>query len=119
MKKINITNVDKLAEAIKVAEGRAKERTVTAEDIICILNKIEVPKSRLNGTVVHYDGGEHFANAYKYAPMSTHWTAENIHGKWYVTDIRRNYCPNRKTRSGYIEFSEAAKEWIIQQASMI
>lgn len=117
--KINITNTEKLTEAIKAAEGKATARTITAKDIVYVLNKINIPKNRLDGTVVHYDGGEHFPSAYKYRPESTHWTAENRNGRWYVTDIRRAYCPNRKTSSGHIEFSEDAKEWIIQQASMI
>lgn len=123
--KINIEHAEKLEKAIKEAEGRATSRTVTVESIVDILNgitkKYDIPKSKLHGTKVHYDGGEHFPNAYFKcgSPMSTHWTAENSHGKWYVTDIKRDYCPCRKTSSGYIEYSETAKESILEKASQI
>ena len=117
--KINITNETKVNEAIKKAEGRATARTVTARDIVNQLNKIRVPKSKLSGTVVHYDGAEHFPNAYKYRPESTHWVAENKNGKWYLTDVYRHTCPNRyKWRMG-IEFSDVAKQWIIENESYI
>ena len=115
---INVANIEKLTEAIAKAEGRATARTITAQDIIKTLDKIKVPKSRLHGTKVYYDGGQHFPNAYKYRPESTHWMAENKHGKWYVTAICRATCPNR-SNSGSIEFSEEAKAWIVENASKI
>ena len=117
--KINITNETKLAEAIKNAEGRATVRTITVHDIKHTLDKIPVPKSKLSGTKVHYDGAEHFPNAYKYKPESTHWYAENINGKWYVTNICRNTCPNRTTWRTSIQYSEDAKKWLIENASYI
>lgn len=117
--KINIKNTDKLYEAIRNAEGRATQRTITTDQIISTLEHINVPKSRLHGTKVHWNGAEHFPNAYKYQSkaMSTHWSAENINGKWYVTDIWRGICPNRVTRRGEIKFSDNAKEWILNNAS--
>lgn len=117
--KINITSIEKLTKALDKAQDRAKARTITAQDIVDTLNGISVPKSRLNGTKVFWDGAEHFPNAYKYIPMSTHWTADNINGKWYVTDIFRATCPNRKTSQGEITFSDSAKEWILEQASKL
>ena len=114
--KILITNENKLNAAIAEAEGRATVRTIKADDIAWILNKIKVPKSKLDGTTVHYDGAEHFPNAYKYRPESTHFTAENIKGKWYVTDIYRATCPNRTTWNTCIEYSPNAKEWILENA---
>ena len=116
--KILVTNGKKLTEAIMKAEGRATARTITATDICHVLDKIKVPKSKLDGTVVYYDGGEHFANAYKYRPESTHFRAENIKGKWYITDIRRDTCPNRE-RSGRISYGEQAKAWIVEDASYL
>lgn len=117
--KINIQNTDKLSKAIADAQGKATARTITAGGICHILDKIKVPKNRLNGTMVHYDGGEHFPNAYKYRPESTHWIAENINGKWYVVDIYRDTCPNRNGWSGEIKYSDPAKEWIIENMSKI
>ena len=117
--KINIDNTEKLAVAIKEAEGRATARKIKAEDIQYILHDIEdgIAKKKLHGTKVHYTGAEHFPNAYKYRPESTHWKAENINGKWYVTSIYRDTCPNRKTYDTEIEFSEEAKAAIIEKNS--
>lgn len=118
MKKINIKSIEKLAAAIKEAEGRATARTITAENIVYTLDRIRVPKSRLDGTVVRYDGGEKFPHAYKWIPESTHWEAENRRGVWYVTNIWRGTCPN-STKSGYITYGESAKAWIIENASAL
>ena len=108
----------KMKIAITEAEGRATARTITAAKIATILGNINVPKNRLNGTKVFYDGGEKLPSAYKWMPESTHFVAENISGKWYVTEIARAKCPNRQTR-GRIEYSDAAKAWILENASTI
>ena len=117
--KINITNEEKLATAIKEAEGRATVRTVTVADIRRTLSRIDdgIAKAKLDGTKVHYTGAEHFPNAYKYRPESTHWIAENIKGRWYVTDIFRGTCPNRTTWNTEVNFSEEAKKAIIDKMS--
>ena len=119
--KINAENTEKLNAAIAEAEGRAKVRTVDAKTIQNILDRVSgvIPKAKLHGTKVYYDGAEHFPNAYKYRPESTHWTAENIKGKWYVTDIKRATCPNRRTWNTSVVFSEEAKEAIINICSYI
>ena len=115
--KISITNEAKLNAVLDEVQGRSTARTVSAGDIIYRLGKIRVPKSRLHGTTVHYDGAEHFPNAYKYVPESTHWIAENVNGRWYVTDIYRGICPNRKSWDTVITYSESAKQWILEDAS--
>lgn len=117
--KININAVDKVQAELDRVQNRCKTRTIMAADITKILNKIGVPKSKLSGTKIHWDGAEKFPSAYKYTPKSTHWEAENINGRWYVTDIYRSTCPNRSTFKGEIEYSDSAKEWIIKNASMI
>lgn len=116
--KINIDNTEKLTVAIKEAEGKATARTITPKMIQHVLYEVGdgITKAKLHGTTVHYDGGEHFANAYKYRPESTHWKAENIKGKWYITDIYRDTCPNRVNNT-HIKYSEEAKAAIIDNAS--
>ena len=115
--KINIES-EKLSQAIKEAEGKARVRTIGVEDIKYVLNKISkgIPKEKLHGTKVFYDGAERFPNAYKYMPESTHWTAENIKGRWYVVDIFRGKCPNRINNT-FIQYSEEAKKRILENAS--
>lgn len=119
--KINIENKEKLAQAIKEAEGRSTARTITADKIQNILDAVSkgIAKTKLNGTKVFYDGAEHFPNAYKYRPESTHWSAENVKGKWYVTSISRGTCPNRKGGNTSIEYSETAKTAIIENMSYV
>lgn len=119
--KINVTNEEKLSQAIKEAEGRATARTVTATQIRDALKKIApgVARAKLNGTKVTYNGAEHFPGTYKYRPESTHWTAENIKGKWYVTSIYRDTCPNRVTWNMAVEYSEEAKNAIVDKMSYI
>ena len=116
--KIIITNTEKLATAIKEAEGRATARTITPNKIISTLEDVSrgIPKALLHGTMVEYTGAEHFPNAYKYRPESTHWSAENIKGKWYVTNIFRSVCPNRNDNT-WVRYSDEAKQRIIENAS--
>lgn len=116
--KINIDNTEKLNIAIKEAEGRATARTITAEQIQYILHEVSegITKPRLHGTKVVYDGAQHFPSAYRHRPDSTHWAAENIKGKWYVTQIWRGTCPNR-LKNTRIDYSEEAKEAILANAS--
>ena len=117
--KINIKYTEKLEKAIEEAQGRATARTVTANEICRILQSVGdgVAKANLSGTKVHYTGAQHFPNAYKYRPDSTHWTAENIRGNWYVTDIWRGACPNRTKWNTEVEYSEIAKEAILESLS--
>ena len=117
--KINLTNNAKVTAAIKEAEGRATARTVSVEDIVKALGKIKVPKSKLNGTVVRWDGAEHFPNAYRYRPESTHWVAENVNGKWYLTNVYRDTCPNRTTWRMQINYSEEAIAWILEHEKYV
>lgn len=119
MKRISITNIEKLQAALDEVQKRCSARTIKAQDIVDVLNEIKVPKKHLDGTKVYWDGAEKFPNAYKYRPESTHWWAENVKGRWYVLGIDRGTCPNRSSRRGEITFSEAAKAWILEQASAI
>ena len=116
--KINIDNTEKLAAAIKEAEGRATARTVEATEIQYILHEIEsgIAKKKMSGTRVHYTGSRHFANAYQYKPECTHWIAENINGRWYVTNIYRDTCQKRTTWNTEITYSETAKQAILENA---
>ncbi len=122
-KKIYIKNTEKLTAAIKEVEGKATARTVTAEEIQKILADIDhraycrgVYKYQLHGTTVYYDGAQKFPRAYKHTPYSTHWKAENVHGKWYVTDIRRDPCPkeNYNPYNTHIMFCDEAKQIILE-----
>ena len=126
---INEKNLQKISEAIKAAEGRATARLLDTDTISRLIDRAEnalpdrgvygrIPKNRMDGTKIYFDGGQQFPNAYKYRPESTHCTIENHSGKWYLTDVRRDTCPNRQT-SGEILYSDAAKAWILEQVATI
>lgn len=119
--RINITNTEKLENAIKAAEGRATARTVTVRDIKKVLDKVGVgiTKKALHGTKVLYNGAEHFPNAYRYRPESTHWEAEYSHGKWYVTSIHRAECPNRTSWNTEIQYSPEARRELLENAMYV
>lgn len=117
--RINVKNEEKLTAAIKAAEGRATARTISAAGIRHVLEMIRVPKSKLHGTRVYYDGAEKFSSAYKYTPESTHFEAENVNGKWYVTAVYRDRCPDRSGYSMRVEYGKDAIAWIIDHESKI
>lgn len=116
--KISVTATLQLQKELDEVQRRCKERMLTAKDIQDILSGIPVPKIHLDGTKVHWDGSEKMPRAYKYTPQSTHFTAVNAGGKWYVVDLYRASCPNRVTK-GEIEYSDRAKAWIIENASVL
>ena len=116
--KINIKDMEKLQDELNRVQNSCRERTLTAQDIVDILSGIKVPKSYLNGTGVFWYGSEKLPRSYKYTAQSTHFIAMNIKGKWYIIDIFRDTCPNRESK-GEIAYSDAAKIWIIKQASEI
>ena len=118
--KIKVDNQARLQATIDEIQKRSTTRLITAESIRDMLSSIKVPKSRLSGTIVVYDGGESFPRSYGYAPMSTHWTAENRNGLWYIIDIQRGRCPNRKSgHKARVQWSDAAKTWILEQSTYI
>ena len=116
--KIAITRREKIEEAVKKAEGRASVRTVTYDMICRVLDEVseDIPKTKLHGTKVHYDGAKNFPKAYKYTPESTHWIAENFRGKWYLIDVYRDTCPNRM-RNTQVMYSDSAKQAIVDSRS--
>lgn len=108
------TATDLVEKAIKEAEGKARERTICASDIYMALEEVEenlsIPKKYMSGISVEADlNAQSFANAYKYKPMSTHFTAEYKNGSWRLTDICRDVCrPNPRIRLSLTEDAKAA-----------
>ena len=93
----NATIDGKIRAAIHAAEGRATVRTITEEDIINSLKKIEntlaIPKKSMENLAVTCDpNAQSFPNAYKFTPMSTCFDARFSGGKWRITKIYRAKC---------------------------
>lgn len=123
MKPIDIKNREQLAEAIKAAEGRAKERRISVDDVIDALAEVD---ERLNiistrtdaiGTTVHVDvNAQRFPKAYKYVPESTHFFAELKRDGWRIVSISRGKTNGPSGRIT-IELTAATKARIVERAS--
>lgn len=95
--KINISSKSaeiRVTEILAKVQARCTARTISYADITDALEKAEhywgIPKCHLDGTTVTVDvHGDNFPNAYKFVPESTIFSAVNLRGKWYITDIRR------------------------------
>lgn len=107
----------KLSDAIKAAEGRAKERTADAVGILSAIGEIEkrlnITKKSLDGVKITVDiNAQDFPRAYKYTPNSTIFEAVFRGGKWRITDIYRSRT-HAAGRGTVVQLTEAAKAAII------
>ena len=94
--KINITNKEKLNQAINEVQGKATARTIDADSVEYRVKQIEEKLS----TVLHKKdwvgikaqidhNGQDFPNAYKYTPNSTVVYLKRTGSGWFVTQIGR------------------------------
>ena len=120
--KINVSTpsgLEKLSRVLDEVQHRATARVIDADDVLQALKDIEkrlhVSKAALDGTIARVDiHAQKFPRAYKRkgTPESTHFTAQNIRGKWYITDVSR--CPTAAyTRAAVLQLSEKTKAAII------
>ena len=113
--KIHDTNIAKIENAIREAEGRATARTITAGDVFRAIQEIEtalnIPKKYTVGITAHIDyNAQVFPRAYKYTPESTHFEIERAAAGWYITSISRDTCGRKRYR---LTLTEDAKKAII------
>lgn len=99
---IKDSNKEKINKAIEQAEGKAVARTINYETVVDIVNRLErrlerIQKTHLQGVTAHYSGAEHFPNAYKYVPYSTHVDLVYKYGSWRLASVYRDICPNRSS----------------------
>ena len=115
--KVKSENLEKIEQAIKAAEGKAKVRTITPQDIISTCQKIEkglnIPKTNLKGvsTLVNIHR-QSFANAYKGIPESTYFSVIYDGKNWELKEIYRNKCNNKYCQ---LTLTENAKNAIIKK----
>ena len=117
----NFTTIpEKLMAEIKTAEGRARVRTLDAEDICKAIREVEdrlngITKKAMKGIVFVYDvNAQTFPNAYKGIPESTLFKAEFDGKEWRIVDIWRGTCRNK---SAHITLTEEAKKAILDKIS--
>ena len=126
MKPINISAKSasiKLSEELETVQRRCSARTVTATDIIDVLESIakrlNVPKCKLDGTSVSVDlNAQGFPGAYKGIPESTQFSATNHSGKWHVSRV---YRAQVKSPSNAIQLtlSDTTKSAILENAQRL
>ena len=103
--RINVNNIDKINAAIATAEGRAKARCITADDIHRMINEIEASlikrmyKKDWAGLEFSVDPhAQSFPGAYKGTPESTQFTLMRTASGWFVTNILRRECQGPTSR---------------------
>ena len=117
-------NKAEICGAIFEAEGRAKVRTLTYEDmeraIKKIENKLEIPKKHMIGIKADCDmNAQSFPRAYKYTPESTQFGLEYTSSGWKVTWIRRDVCWNVSSKHIKLYLTDDAKEAIAKSCEKI
>lgn len=117
---IRLTNTTALTATLESVQKRCTARTLSVTDIIGICESVEnhigISKKALQGVHFTFTGAEHFPNAYKYRPESTHFEAEYRSGNWTITAIGRYTCPNER-KQVRITLTETAKEAVIDRMS--
>ena len=110
-------NIERINEAIKQAEGRAKERKIRYENIdhaiFVIEKKLDIPKVAMLGIVVDIDyNAQKFPNAYNYTPESTHAVIKKTASGWNLIDVHRGIC---RTRKYVVTLTEVAKQALVER----
>lgn len=111
------SNMKKINEMIKKAEGRATTRTIEYKDIAYNIEDIEktlgIPKKDMIGIVAYVDSNaQNFPNAYKYTPYSTQYTLERKASGWDLVAVKRGRT-ERRNRKFRLVLTDVAKEAII------
>ena len=113
-------HLDKIATAIKNAEGRACERRIVPDDILAAIETAEkswnLPKRLLTGITIDVDlNAQNFPRRYKWVARSTQFTAVCRNGRWFLTDIRRAPC-RRYGHNIIAQLPDEALEYIANRA---
>lgn len=106
---------------IAAGQKSARTRTITAETVIRFLtdytDRLNIQKSKMKGITLTADpNAQHFPNAYKYEPESTHFTAEHNGKTWFLTSVYRDTC---RATVGTAHLPEDAKSAIIANAEKL
>lgn len=114
------SKVEKIEGAIRTAEKRARVRKITVNDIFYAVHKAQnawhLPKRLRTDIKIDVDiHAQNFAGAYKWIPVSTHFTAVCHNGQWYLTDVYRAKCRRRGHRI-LAQIPEATLDYIAKRA---
>lgn len=113
--KIRLTesNREKIESLLFSAQKRCTQRILTFNRIAEILDSVDqelsIPKTKMKGVSVVFTGAEKLPTAYRFTPESTHFDAIHDGSHWYITDLHRGVCPNRKGNVSVILTEDAKK----------
>jgi hypothetical protein len=110
-------NRARIAEAVENGNGKCIARLVSTDDVFgiteYITEKYGISKAAMNGCKWEVDlNAQHFPNAYKFQPASTHIYIEFSNGNFKLTDVKRAACW-RSEKHYRAELTETAKAAII------
>ena len=121
--KTNLSKRDEIEKTLAVLQIRSQTRTVTYDEIQILVARIEdtlktlgIPKKLWDGMRFRIDANaQKFPNAYKYEPMSTIVKIQRFSKDWFIVDIARARCEERKVQ---IEtaYTDEQKQAILIQA---
>ena len=118
---VNGKNKAKISKMIREAEGKASARTITYEDILNDIKWIEaeiaIPQKSMIGVSVDVDHhAQNFPSAYRYIPMSTHYTITKKPSGWDLMSVDRE-TTRREGHRFSVTLTESAKTAIIKRLS--
>lgn len=114
---IKESNRDRIQSALDQAQERARVRTVSADDVIRSVERIQeilkVSTRKLNGSTAWIDPhAQTFPGAYKGIPESTQFQISATAGTWKLIKIIRGRCKGA-TQGINISLSEEGDEAIL------
>lgn len=108
-------SLDRIAAAIASAEGKARERTITAADVVdsCeeITGRLAISKKSMEGLRATVDRhAQSVPASYRFPMLSTHFTVEYRRGTWRLVAVYRSRvsAPSRRVSLVLPETARAA-----------
>lgn len=116
---VKAENTEKIQRAIDEAEGKARERKVTAKQLIACAEKLDkklgIAPAHLKGVTARVDiNAQDFPNAYKYIPESTVATFEHTGRAWALIDVKRDRT-DIASKAVRFTLTDEAREWIVKR----
>ena len=116
---IKAENAEKIQKVIDEAEGKSRERKVTAEKLIACAEKMDkklgIAPAHLKGVTARVDiNAQDFPNAYKYIPESTVATFEHTGRAWALIDVKRDRT-DIASKAVRFNLTDEAREWIVKR----
>lgn len=116
---IKAENAERIQKAINEVEGKARERKVTAKQLIACAEKLDkklgIAPAHLKGVTARVDiNAQDFPNAYKYIPESTVATFEHTGRSWALIDVKRDRT-DIASKAVRFNLTDEAREWIVKR----